>query len=78
MPVDDGEAVFLEDILAHAGVEMVSALHEAGFASLWLTEVVLVLYVLVISIPALRMYRRLPSVKVEQVDQFGRPVQKKI
>ena len=65
-------------ILAHAGVEMVSALHEAGFASLWLTEVVLVLYVLVVSLPALRMYRRLPSVKVEQVDQFGRPVQKKI
>ena len=64
-------------ILAHAGVEMVSALHKAGFASLWLTEVVLVLYVLAVSFPALRMYRRLPSVKVEKVDQFGRPVTKK-
>lgn len=64
-------------VLAHAGVEMVSALHEAGFAQLWLIEIVLVLYVLVVSIPALRMYRSLPSLKVEQVDRFGRPIQKK-
>ena len=64
-------------ILAHAGVEMVSALQEAGFVQLWLIEIILVLYVLAVSIPALRMYRGLPSLKVEKVDQFGRPIRKK-
>lgn len=64
-------------ILAHAGVEVVSALYQAGYAQLWLIEVLLVLYVIAVSIPAVRMYRTLPSVKPVEVDRFGRPVVKK-
>lgn len=64
-------------ILVHAGVEMVSALYQAGYVQLWQVEILLVLYVLVAAIPALRMYRTLPSLKKEQLDQFGRPVKAK-
>ena len=64
-------------ILVHAGVELVPALYQAGYAQIWLVEVLLILYVAAVAIPAVRMYRTLPSGDAVEVDQFGRPIKKK-
>ena len=64
-------------ILFHAGVELVSAMYQVGLVQLWMVELLLILYVVAVSIPALRLYRSLPTLKAEKTDQFGRPVAKK-
>lgn len=61
-------------IAAHAGVELISTLYRTELCSIWVTEIVIVLYVALLAIPAVGVYRTLDSLKPQKVDQFGRPV----
>ncbi|MBO5253574.1 MAG: YhfC family intramembrane metalloprotease [Clostridia bacterium] len=64
-------------IAAHAAVELLSTLYRTEVFGMWLTEVLIILYVALLMIPVVRIYRTLDSLKPKKVDKFGRPVTKK-
>lgn len=64
-------------IAAHAGVELISTLYRAEICGIWVTEILIILYVILLAVPVVRTYRTLDSLKPGKVDQFGRPVKKK-
>lgn len=64
-------------IAAHAAVELLSTFYRTEVFGMWLTEVLIILYVALLMIPVVRIYRTLDSLKPKKVDKFGRPVAKK-
>ncbi len=64
-------------IAAHAMIELISTLYRAEVCGMWVTEILIILYVAVLMIPTVRVYRTLDSLNPAKVDNFGRPVKKK-
>lgn len=64
-------------IAAHAMIELISTLYHAGVCGMWVTEILIVLYVALLMIPTVRVYRTLDSLNPAKVDNFGRPIKKK-
>lgn len=64
-------------IAAHAVVELLSALYRTNVCNMWVTEIIILLYVAALCVFAVRIYRTLPSLTPVKVDNFGRPVAKK-
>ena len=64
-------------IAAHAMIELISTLYHAGVCGMWFTEILIVLYVALLMIPTVRIYRTLDSLNPTKVDNFGRPIKKK-